>query len=108
MHKLHFNDGHKLHHHDIETFVILMFISVMTILKFHYDRFLVIQLQWRNSYYRTFYGPILRFLITFYSVYEVKCDQKVEYGTIIYSIVRISPVVKMGWNGSGVESFLDL
>ena len=32
------------------------------------------------------------FLVTFYSVNEVKCDQKVEYGTIICSIVRISPL----------------
>ena len=50
------------------------------------------QLLLRNSYYQTFYGPILRFLVTFYSVYEVKCDQKVEYGTIKSSIVRISPL----------------
>ena len=30
-----------------------------------------------HYYYRTFYGPILHFLVTFYSVYEVRCDQKV-------------------------------
>ena len=36
--------------------------------------------------------PILCFLITFYSVYEVKCDQNVEYGTIKSLIVRISPL----------------
>ena len=49
-------------------------------------------LQWKISYYRTFYGPILHFLVTFYSVYEVKCDQKVEYETIKCSIARISPL----------------
>ena len=37
-----------------------------------------------------FYGPILRFLVTFYSLYEVKCDQIAEYGTIKSLIVRIS------------------
>ena len=31
------------------------------------------------------------FLVTFYSVNEVKCDQKVEYGNIKSSIVRIFP-----------------
>ncbi len=35
---------------------------------------------------------ILHFLVTFYSVYEVNCDQKVEYGTIKTPIVRISPL----------------
>ena len=49
-------------------------------------------LHWRNSYYQNFYGPILRFLVTFYSVYKVKCDQKVEYRTILCSIVRIFPL----------------
>ena len=47
-------------------------------------------IQWKNFYYQTFHGPILCFLVTFHSVYEVKCDQKVEYGTILSSIVKIS------------------
>jgi len=40
----------------------------------------------------TIYDPILRFLVTIYSVYEVRCDLKVEYETIKSSIVRISPL----------------
>jgi len=40
----------------------------------------------------TTYDPILRFFVTFYSVYEVTCDQKLEYETIKSSIVRISPL----------------
>ena len=47
-------------------------------------------LQWRNSYYQTFYGHILHFLIAFYFIYTIKCDQKAEYGNIKSSIVRIS------------------
>ena len=39
-------------------------------------------LQWRYSYYRTFYSRIFQFLVTFNSLYKVKCDQKVEYGAI--------------------------
>ena len=46
-------------------------------------------LQWRNFNYRTFNGPIPLFLVTLYRVYEGKCDQKVEYGTIKSLIVRI-------------------
>ena len=49
-------------------------------------------IQWRNSYYRTFQGPILQLLVTFYGLYEVKCDEKAEYGTIKSLIVRISPL----------------
>ena len=51
---------------------------------------LVKLIQWRNSCYETFYGPIVLFLVTFYSVYEVKCDQKMEYGTMKSLIVKIS------------------
>ena len=51
-------------------------------------------IQWRNSYYRTFQGPILHLLVTFYFIYTMKCDQKVEYGTTKSSIVRISPMYK--------------
>ena len=35
-------------------------------------------LQWKNSYYRTFYGPVLRFLVTFYSVYSLSQALPVE------------------------------
>ena len=52
-------------------------------------------LQWRNSYYRTFFCPTLHFLVTFYSIYEVKCDQKVEYGSVKSLIVKISPLYLM-------------
>ena len=48
--------------------------------------------QWRNSYYRTFYGPILCFLVTFYFINTKKFDQKAEYGTKKCLIVRISPL----------------
>ena len=41
-----------------------------------------VQLQWRKFSHRTFYGPILHFLVTFYFKYTLKCDQKVGYGTI--------------------------
>ena len=34
--------------------------------------------QQRNFYYRTFNGPLLHFLSTFYSANEVKCAQKSE------------------------------
>ena len=33
-------------------------------------------------FYRTFHGPIIHFFVTFYFIYTLKCDQKVEYGTI--------------------------
>ena len=49
-------------------------------------------IQWRNSYYRTFYGPILCFLVTFYFINTKKFDQKAEYGTKKCLIVRISPL----------------
>ena len=56
------------------------------------QKFLIKIQQWRNIYYQTFHGPIFHFLITFYFIYAVKCDQKVEYGTIKSSIIRISPL----------------
>ena len=46
--------------------------------------------QWRNSYYWTFYVSKVRSLVTFYSIYEVKCDQKVEYVKSL--IVKINPL----------------
>ena len=49
------------------------------------------RLQWKNSYYLTFDGPILHFLVSFHFIYTIKCDQKAEYGTIKSWIVRISP-----------------
>ena len=49
------------------------------------------QIQRKNSYYRTFYGHMLCFLVTFYFMYTIKCDRKVEYGTIKSLIVRTSP-----------------
>ena len=44
--------------------------------------------QQRNSYYRTFMVPNSTFWSHF--IYEVICDQKVEYRTIKSSVVRIS------------------
>ena len=41
----------------------------------------VLQFQWRNLYYRTFYGPILHFLVTFYFIYTIKCDQNKNFST---------------------------
>ena len=46
-------------------------------------------IQWRNFYYWTLYGPIIHFLVTFYFLQNMRCDQKAEYGTIKSSIVRI-------------------
>ena len=54
--------------------------------------------QLENSYYRTIYGLILRFLVTFYFIYTMKCDQKVEYGTMKSLIVRISPLYSFSSN----------
>ena len=47
-------------------------------------------LQKRYFYFRTFNGPLLRFLSTFYSAYELKCAQKADFWTIKSSIVKIS------------------
>ena len=49
-------------------------------------------LQQRNFYFRTSFAPLLRFLSTFYSVYEVKCAQKAEEWTKRSSKVKISPL----------------
>ena len=57
-------------------------------------------IMWKNSYYQTYYGPILRFLVTFYSVYEAKCDQKAEYETIKSSLIRNCPLYN---NSRGLE-----
>ena len=46
---------------------------------------------WRNSCYRTFYGPILHFLTTFYFTYTIRCNQKAEERTTKSLIIRISP-----------------
>ena len=58
--------------------------------------------------YLTFYGPILRYLVTIYSVYEVKCDQKVDYGTIKSSAVRISQLYQNLMAQNLLNSFIFL
>ena len=62
---------------------------VLFVFHLNLRRVLENRLQWRNFYYRTYYGPILHFLVTFYFIYIIKCDLKVEYGTIKSSIVKI-------------------
>ena len=57
--------------------------------------------QWKNSYYRTFHGPILHFLITFYSEYEVKCDQKVNIAFLSIHFVLQCGI--LSFRGKGVE-----
>ena len=53
----------------------------MTI-KVKVEKFLLSNFLWSHT-------PLL---VTFYSVYEVKCDQKVEYGTLKSSIAKMSPL----------------
>ena len=55
--------------------------------------FYCILVQWRNYYYRTFYSPLLHYIVTFYFIHTIKCDQKLEYGTIKSSMIRISPQI---------------
>ena len=50
------------------------------------------KLQWRNSCYQTFYDPIFHFLVSFYFIYNIECDQTAEYGTIKSLILRFSPL----------------
>ena len=38
----------------------------------------VLQSTVENFYYRTFNGPLLRFLKTFYNAYKVKCAQRAD------------------------------
>ena len=55
---------------------------------------------WRNSYYRTFYGPILHFLITFYFYANINWVfpqlQHFQF-TIVHKINLQTKTVNLKW-----------